>query len=218
MVEKIQRNAVAIISVAILGLIGVAISVYAAPIHVLKDWKIAVEDKTYNPGDSIYVKSKSVKLRKATGEAKRLLRCMNDLGSTDYPINETIAIRGPGTRQSNREVKIPNTLAGLPVKCRVVIEAKYPVYWIRIIKEKTESNTFTVVAKPEVKEVIYIDRTTQQTFTSAPTQIFQTTQSAPQVAQKESVQDTPPLTVSPPEDTGLLSVIGQIPLKVTLPE
>lgn len=179
------QNLLATYTATILVLIAlIVLIVYAAPIHVLKDWYISVDKSSYFSDDPIVMKSHSVKLRKAQGHATRILRCGSNLGTTDYTINESSAIRGPGSVNSNRQLKLSSTVASLPAKCRIVIIVHYKVYLIRTITEQTQTKLFEI--KPaKIPTTKNIDVTT-----SAPVSVV------PKVSKDVQEQSTAKLFIS----------------------
>lgn len=119
--------------------------VMLAPVDVLKQWQVHVDEKAYHPGDDVVLHVNYQKVREATGTSYRYLECRTPRGSLErYPISQAEANRGSGIGSADVVVKLPSRVPNLPAQCRIALAVEYTIYTFRIHPEHAESNYFEV--------------------------------------------------------------------------
>lgn len=119
--------------------------VLLAPIDVVTDWELRVEDQTYHPGDDIIVHASYKKLKDVNGTAYYYLECETDRDTlVRYPINQTEGNRPKGTGQTDILLQIPSALPSPTARCRIAVSVGYNIYTFRKFVENNESNYFNV--------------------------------------------------------------------------
>ncbi|MGW6120425.1 hypothetical protein ACWFRF_15390 [Nocardia sp. NPDC055165] len=119
-----------------------------APIDVVQDWKISVEDREYALGDEFVIQASYKKVMEVTGTAYYYVDCQNQRGSISrYPISQSEGNRRAGSGSTEIPMRLPTAIPGLPARCRAAISVDYNIYTFRKFTENNESNWFTVISK-----------------------------------------------------------------------
>lgn len=146
MVDIVKRNAIGILTIFLLICGFTYFTIQLAPIHVLRNWHLSVPRQSYSRGSTVPLTSSSSKLRKVRGEAHRTIECDSGRNSfVDYPLNDSPAMRLPGTQSSVSNIIIPTSITNLPATCRIVISVTYKVYKFRKITENAVTNDFVII-------------------------------------------------------------------------